>query len=296
MRKTVYSFIAVLLALVLAALASGAAGNIPSYVFNDIAPRSIRLIEGGEKSLVSEFDYIRGAAAAYLKPDTPAEAIKAFAVILRTNLSRREPSDPRGSLRYLSENECREKWGAALEVLHEAVEATQGICLTYDREPILAAFHELSPGKLTSGEAAFGAPYEYLSPSDCPSDLSESDLVAQAAFSEEELLKAAARLGAGGKLSLSVDEALANGYVASCTFCSMRVTGAQLATELGLASPSFTFGKDGDKYIFTTRGIGHGAGLSLRASRRMAERGMSFESILSCFYPGCTLTDPVLTH
>ena len=70
------------------------------------------------------------------------------------------------------------------------------------------------------------------------------------------------------------------------------------ATVPGTLLPSGFFvldaGKKGENvvgYTLTGGGYGHGVGMSQNGAKALGERNVSYEQILTMFYPGCTLAD-----
>ena len=62
-----------------------------------------------------------------------------------------------------------------------------------------------------------------------------------------------------------------------------------LRQALGLRSTSFTVQYQSGNFSFTTRGYGHGVGLSQWGTKAMAEQGKSYADILAHYYPGTQL-------
>ena len=53
-----------------------------------------------------------------------------------------------------------------------------------------------------------------------------------------------------------------------------------------LPSAFFTICREGDTFVISGGGFGHGIGMSQNGAKAMAERGMSCEEILNFFYQG----------
>ena len=51
----------------------------------------------------------------------------------------------------------------------------------------------------------------------------------------------------------------------------------------------FTIEEDSDNYIITTKGYGHGVGMSQYGANGMAKNGYNYEAILKHYYPGVSL-------
>ena len=65
--------------------------------------------------------------------------------------------------------------------------------------------------------------------------------------------------------------------------------GLILGTRLGLDSNDFTVSVEGTYTTFTTRGHGHGLGLSKYGAEAMAKAGYNYKQIISHYYPNTYL-------
>ena len=63
-----------------------------------------------------------------------------------------------------------------------------------------------------------------------------------------------------------------------------------LRQALGLRSTCFTVRYESGTFCFTTKGYGHGVGLSQWGAKAMAEQGQNFADILAHYYPGTSLS------
>ena len=69
-----------------------------------------------------------------------------------------------------------------------------------------------------------------------------------------------------------------------------KITGRILRESvLGLRSACFTWEEDGDNILFTTRGYGHGVGMSQWGAIEMSKMGYDYIEILEHYYPGATV-------
>ena len=63
-------------------------------------------------------------------------------------------------------------------------------------------------------------------------------------------------------------------------------SGVELRNLLGLRSADFDVSITGDGVMFTTRGYGHGVGMSQYGANGMANSGYSYEQIIKHYYTG----------
>ena len=162
-----YVVVAVLLLpLLLTILCGGLGQELPQeaqvlYGLADLAPLDTELEE-----------YVAGVVAAEMPAAFPEEALKAQAVAARTYQVRQmQAAGSRAVLydvgqAYLSEAEQKEKWGEGYALyagkIHSAVRATAGEIMTYDGEPILAAFHAQSGGRTEDAAHVWNTAVPYL--------------------------------------------------------------------------------------------------------------------------------------
>ncbi|MBS5794334.1 MAG: SpoIID/LytB domain-containing protein [Lachnospirales bacterium] len=78
-------------------------------------------------------------------------------------------------------------------------------------------------------------------------------------------------------------------YVLEVTVCGKKINGRDIRTMFGLRSTNFTIEKTKDSINFTTKGYGHGAGMSQYGANFMAQDGSSYEEILMHYYDGISL-------
>ena len=81
----------------------------------------------------------------------------------------------------------------------------------------------------------------------------------------------------------------ASGYAASLPVCGQTVSGTALRRALGLRSACFNIRYQDDSFRITTKGYGHGVGLSQWGAKALAEQGWTYEAILTHYFPGTQL-------
>ena len=74
------------------------------------------------------------------------------------------------------------------------------------------------------------------------------------------------------------------------------LSGTDLRSALSLRSACFAIAWQDGEFTVTTRGYGHGVGLSQEGARAMAAGGASWQDILDYYFPGTRLgtTDDLL--
>ena len=77
-----------------------------------------------------------------------------------------------------------------------------------------------------------------------------------------------------------------SGRVKEVRIGSTVYLGTKLRSLLGLRSTDFEFAIENGNFVITTRGYGHGVGMSQYGANGMAKAGYSYEQILTHYYTG----------
>ena len=183
--KTIVAAALVCLAIALALpllLAPGAAPEGPSATPGADAETVFTVLMDGEVHTVDMASYLPGVVAAEMPALFEPDALKAQAVAARSFILSRTRTvnanhpeadvctDPGCCKAYATEDELREKWGADFDAYWQkmlaAVRETDGQYLSYEGEPIFAAFHSSSAGMTEDAGAVWNAlPYLVSVPS-----------------------------------------------------------------------------------------------------------------------------------
>lgn len=282
-----YIILAVLLLpLLVTALCGGFHRELPQqaktlYTLADLAPLDSELEE-----------YVAGVVAAEMPAAFPKEALKAQAVAARTYQVRQMQAAGSEQVlydvgqAYITPEEQKKKWGKQYTFyaskIRDAVRSTAREIMVYEGEPILAAFHAQSAGKTEDAENVWDHPVPYLKSVDSSEDKNAPDNKTTVAFSVQELSD---KLGCDAK-KISIHSRSDAGYAAQVQVGERIFTGREIREALGLRSANFTVEQDGDRFIFTVFGYGHGAGMSQYGASFLAKKGMNYHEILQHYYTG----------
>ena len=261
-------------------------------------------------------DYVIGAVCAEMPADFSEEALKAQAVAAHTYAERqrkRERSSPTEELngadfsndtskyqgyftREQTEKFYGDKFNESYARVTNAVDEVLPYILTYEDEPAIAAFHSMSPGKTESAENAWGTAVDYLVPVDSSCDISAPKYTDQKHFNADSLRYAletefpGITLGEDMSEWVKVLDVSDSGTVLRAQAGDREVTGGELRSALALRSACFEVRYSENEVVFTTRGYGHGVGMSQYGADSMADGGSSWQEILKHYYPGCEIT------
>lgn len=264
---------------------------------------------------VSIHDYVLGAVAAEVPLTYPDEALRAQGVAAHSYAlavkAQADPNDqtlqgayfkasPARRMGYVTEDVMRIMWGDAYEEnyqrLEEVLAPVFNQVLLYDGQPALACYHAISNGKTESSEALWGEGVPYLVSVDSPLDLTSPEYEQTITMTMQEMYECLSPNFSGIDISghpstwfgaLDLDAA---GYVQKVHIGPVLCKGADIRNALGLRSSSFTITYTEDNvFSITTKGYGHGVGMSQYGANAMALTGKTYAEILAFYYPGTTL-------
>lgn len=236
-------------------------------------------------------DFVAGILPGQMSVTYEEEALKAQAVIVRTNLLKKclefygtaDMDEAAKALReteleemgfvYYTPEKMEELWGYESWERYEAkvrsaAKSTAGEILALDGSPVELPYHAVSAGKTRDGQV-LGEAYSYLEAVECPGDLEAADYLKVQAFSE------------------SLPEILsrdASGYVTEVRLGEEVLAGEEFRTRYGLNSSSFSFAESEEGIRITTKGLGHGLGMSQYQANLQAISGKTYLEILLYFY------------
>lgn len=255
--------------------------------------------------------YITGVVAAEMPAEFELEALKAQAMAARTYIVRRlmegkwedvpdgaHVSDTVKHQVYLDEAQRKANWQSQYEWkntrIAQAVQATAGIVLTYDGKPIDATFFSTSNGFTENSQEYWEQAIPYLksvpSPWDIESPRYEETVVLSTAELEKNLGVQLAVNTSGGAW-YQIQSRTTGNRVGKITIGGKEFTGREVREKLNLNSSSFSMELRGDQVYITTKGYGHGVGMSQWGANGMAKSGKKAEQIVKYFYQGIDLQE-----
>lgn len=181
----------------------------------------------------------------------------------------------------------------------EAVDDTKGEILTYDGEPILSYFNSNSGGYTEDALYAFSLRRPYLIAISDPYSKNVQDYRWTLRITAAELQK---RMKAKGMNVGTIQNFIVTERSPSGRAMKIRVVHSKgvLAMNAGdfrwkvastmLRSTLFTVKKEGESFLFSGKGYGHGVGMSQWGCYNMGRKGKTYKEILSFYYPGTKLS------
>lgn len=264
-------------------------------------------VQEGEVSEIEWNTYLAGVLAVEMSPEYGEEAMKAQAVLIRTQIysDLGGADDPVLSYEYMTYDEMREVYGSEsfeknCEKYLRAVEETDDTVLIYGDGPAWVPYHQSSAGMTRNASDVLGTDdYPYLTATECPEDKEAPEEIQTYRFRYEEIqekcrdfLTAESSEKAAQGYSFSdfeIQAADAAGYVSQMRIGSTVCSGDRFREALSLPSSAFVFTEGEDGLVITTTGKGHGLGMSMWTADRMAGERAEFDEILEFFFPGTEL-------
>lgn len=263
---------------------------------------------------VSARDFVLGAVAAEMPMSYPDEALKAQAVASHTYALAQQAlndgsntalqgadfsANPSQRLGYVTQEMMREMWGGAYDEnrarLEQMVDSVLTQRVVYNGAPALTCYHAMSCGSTEASEHVWGTAVPYLVSVASPYDVGAQDYEATLSFTQQEMALELQELLGGtepqGEPDTWFGEAQATpaGYITAIDVQGASVAGTALRRALGLRSTAFTIAYADGVFTVTTRGYGHGVGMSQFGANAMALTGKTYEEILAWYYPGTQL-------
>lgn len=259
------------------------------------------LTETGEVIELSLDDYIKGVLVGEVPATYEDEAIKAQAIVARTytlyklyNSSyAHENADMCDDVNHCQaykskeyafkcwEDEAETKWNK----IENAVKSTSDQVIKYKGNLINAFFHAHSGGMTEDVKFVWGREeIPYLKSVESNEGYDYADRVVYTKNDFFDILKNKYQDFDVSLNNYSIDEFTSSGRVDKMTICNKTLLGTEIRSLFGLRSTYFSLEEDGENMVFTTKGYGHGVGMSQEGANYMALQGKKCEDIIKHYY------------
>mgnify|MGYP004620101041 FL=1 len=241
-------------------------------------------------------EYLIGVVGAEMPASFPIEALKAQAVVARTYALKKiknnaKLTDSVSTQCYKDNNQLKEMWKNSYNTYYQkiksAVEATKNQAIYYQNDYIDAVYHSTSNGKTEDAMYVWGNSSPYLKSVDSSWDKNSTSYLKEI---EKDLSNVLNILGVDvSDTSFEILSRDSSGRVEKVRFGNREFTGVEFRNLLGLRSADFDIKQIDNTLIITTRGYGHGVGLSQYGASGMAKEGYNYIEILKHYYTGVTI-------
>ncbi|MFD1737032.1 stage II sporulation protein D [Bacillus salitolerans] len=257
--------------------------------------------------------YVVGVVASEMPAEFEMEALKAQALTARTYivqqlLLEQSLGTPKGSkvtdtVRhqvYKDLEDLKAVWGddfeANLAKITEAVNSTSGEIITYNNEPIDAQYFSTSNGFTENSEDYWQNEFPYLRSIESPWDKESPKYLTTTTFTVAQFeQKLGVRLGESGTIG-KITARTTGKRVGTIKIGDKVITGRQVREALELPSSDFDWERKGNQIVITTRGYGHGVGMSQYGANGMAREGKTYQDIVKYYYKDIAISaiDPYI--
>lgn len=252
-------------------------------------------IHRGNGSIInlSMEDYLIGVVAAEMPASFHIEALKAQSILARTYAMKAIDSgkiltDTVSTQRYIDKDEMEKLWGSSYskyyEKIKQAVRETQDLVVTYQNSLIDAVYHSTSNGRTEDSENVWGNYFPYLKSVSSLFDKEASSYFKEMEITKKEFLNIFNI--SDSDYSLEILSRNKTGRVSFVRIGNKTYSGIEVRELLGLRSTDFDIFLNEDTVNISTRGYGHGVGMSQYGANGMAKEGMNYKDIINHYYTG----------
>lgn len=243
-------------------------------------------------------DYLIGVVSSEMPASFNLEALKAQSVLARTYALKakqtgKKLTDTVSTQSYIDMDQMKNKWGNSFNTYYNkiknAVENTNGEYLSYNGNYIEALYHSTNNGKTESSLDVFGNYYPYLISVSSEYDKNASSYLRTINMPLDTISNKLG-LSLNNNSVISILSYTDGGNIKEININGNNFSGKKVRELLGLRSADFDISISDNNANITTRGYGHGVGMSQYGANGMANAGYGYKDILSHYYPGTTLT------
>lgn len=267
-----------------------------STIFFKEKEKDINVLDttSGKISNLNLEEYIIGVVAAEMPASFDMEALKAQAIASRT-YAMYKISNSKGNYdvvtdvtnqKYITIKEMENKWGSEFNKYYEKIKAavttTKNKVLKYNDNIIEAYYFSMSNGYTEDVSLVFSEERDYLKSVESNYESTLKNFEVTKVITKDEFCKS---------LSISCNDLLvtnikksSTGRVNTININNKEFKGTEVRKLLNLRSTDFSIKLDGNNILVTTKGYGHGVGMSQYGAEGMAKSGKTYEEILTHYY------------
>ncbi len=246
----------------------------------------------GQTINMSLDEYLIGVVAAEMPASFNIEALKAQAVVARTYTlklieQKRELTDTVSTQVYKSNEELKNTWQSSYNKYYSKVRSavmdTKDLCIKYNGKLIDAVYHASSNGYTQDAKMVWNNDIPYLKSVPSPWDTTSSAFLRSTLIPFSQI---SSTLGTDFNPESIIEVLLKDdsGRISKIKINDKEYTGVQIRNLLGLRSADFDYEIKDDGVNFTTRGYGHGVGMSQYGANGMANSGYNYRQIINYYY------------
>lgn len=251
-------------------------------------------------------DYLIGVLAAEMPASFEEEALKAQAVASRTYAmykilhNENEDYDILTNVthqEYISKEEMQKKWNNNysfyLNKISNAVKETKDEVMFYGNEIIEAFYFSMSNGATEDAQSVFQQELPYIKATTSSWDNeSLNNFKVTTTFTKDKFCESL-KLGECKTIDIDNINYSASHRVNTIMINDKKFLGTEVRSLLILRSTDFEIDVDNNEINITTKGYGHGVGMSQYGANGMAKEGYNYKEILKHYYNDITINKMV---
>lgn len=243
--------------------------------------------------------YIIGVVSSEMPVTFETEALKAQAVASRTYALKQmennkdkeyDVTDNTLSQVYSTNEELKNRWGDNYQENYNKIEKivkdTKGEYISYNDDFIYAFFFSTSNGYTEDNVNVFGADLPYLKPVNSEFDKEENTNFEYTIDIDKSEFYNKIGLNYSDRLIITNERKSNSNRVLYLEINGVSFKGRELQKLLGLRSNDYTIQENDDNMVITTKGFGHGVGMSQYGSNALAKQNKTYTDILKYYYQG----------
>lgn len=254
-------------------------------------------LNNGEIINITLEEYVIGVVGSEMPALFNEEALKAQSIAARTYALKKDSVGATlvastSDQVYKTNSELKNMWGESFNTYYEKVKkvvmATKGEVMMYNGKYIDALYFSTSNGRTEDPIYVWNYSAPYLKSVDSKWDIGTKFFNATKTIPISELNQ---KLGVNinSVNDIQIKSQTTGGRVNSIIIGEKEFTGVNVRMLLGLRSSDFTVSESGSNIVFTTKGWGHGVGMSQYGANEMAKAGYNYSQILKHYYTGITI-------
>ena len=300
MKKFIYlTFILIILPIITTQTLKKYKTNIKenNYIFEK---NTIVRVKRNEKNKIEKIpleQYLIGVLAGEMPVSYDIEALKAQAVAARTYTLRKMENNKNNSYDvidttddqvYLDSEYLKQTWqknyDTYIKKINQAIQETSGEYLTYDGKIIKAFFFSTSSGKTENCKDVFGENLPYLVSVSSTWDENSPSYADTKIFEKQEFYDKL-EIPYEKKLNIQIERNETNS-INTITINNTKLLGTEFRQKLQLKSTNIEITQNENEIIITSKGFGHGVGMSQYGAKELALKGYKYDEILKYYYKG----------
>ncbi len=294
----------------------GTSLDITAFTQNEKNNETITVLDlaTNENLQLSMRDFLIGSVASEMPALYDYEALKAQAVACKSyalasyTVNKQNP-DFNGSYRdvntlknegYMTQQAMKDFWGDDYQKNYDKIsscvdEVIDKTCY-YNNEVALTCYHAICAGHTENSKNVWKTQLDYLQGVESMLDVTSTDFLQTKTFEPQQLYDCLSINFSGLDFSKQPDQWIKEiiyseaGYATEIKMHNnLIISAADFRKALDLKSTALEIEYADDRFIITTKGYGHGVGMSQYGANALALTGESYDKILQYYFPNIVI-------